>query len=712
MKRVLCLILALTLGCGLALPVAAQSTAEDQLAQVTTRVKATLGIGDSYDSFYGESVFNGANTYWSLNWSDKTSSLMVEADADGKVMSYYYNAPEEADASSGNLPAFPKTTRAQAQALAQAFLGRVLVTGERAAFDAADGAVRTGTTQHRFSGSILLNGLPGPIRFSITVRAGDGEVLRFHRGDLNTKYLGGVPSATPAANRDQAVQALRGTLSLGLEYVLDETGKTAVLRYLPQDNDQYYVDARTGALVNLTGLYNEVAQKNGIASTAGGGDGTIYNTMEAAAELSRVEQEGIAKLEGVRAKEDLDARVRALEGLGLTGYTLSAASYRVDRETGQVTAQLEYVRGDATGWRRTVTVDARTAALESLYGNAPYDEDRQAKLTQDQAQARAEAFLTGLWGEQFAKTACYSSEALLSQAKYTFTFAQRENGYFFPGNAISISVDALDGSICGLSRTFDETVAFDSPDGLITQEAALDAWFATYTNTLGYLAVPQALDPSRPESKPFLDAGIGYLYALKLTYYLDRADRLSGIDAKTGTPVAANVQQDTGIAYSDMEGNWAQRQVEALADYGIGYYGGTFQPQKQLTQLDLVALLASAQGYRYLPGEKDAADALYRFAYDMGLLTAAQRRDDALLSRAETVKLLLDAAGYGAVASLEGIFKCGFADEAEIPAAYYGYAAIAQGLGMVSGDAAGRFAPNRTATRLEAAVMLYNFMNR
>ena len=78
----------------------------------------------------------------------------------------------------------------------------------------------------------------------------------------------------------------------------------------------------------------------------------------------------------------------------------------------------------------------------------------------------------------------------------------------------------------------------------------------------------------------------------------------------------------------------------------------------------------------------------------------------------ETVKLLLDSAGYGEVAALQGIFRCSYSDEGEIPAAYYGYAALAQGMGIVGGDTAGRFAADRTATRQEAAVMLYNYMNR
>ena len=56
--------------------------------------------------------------------------------------------------------------------------------------------------------------------------------------------------------------------------------------------------------------------------------------------------------------------------------------------------------------------------------------------------------------------------------------------------------------------------------------------------------------------------------------------------------------------------------------------------------------------------------------------------------------------------------SAGFADDSQIPAACYGYVALAQGLGMVEGDGGGRFQPNAPATRAQAAVMLYNLMAR
>ena len=83
-----------------------------------------------------------------------------------------------------------------------------------------------------------------------------------------------------------------------------------------------------------------------------------------------------------------------------------------------------------------------------------------------------------------------------------------------------------------------------------------------------------------------------------------------------------------------------------------------------------------------------------------------------MLTRAQTVRLILRAVGYAHVAELPDIFRTGFADDSAIPADHYGYAALAQGLGMVTGDAENRFLPDSTATRAQAAVMLYQLMSR
>ena len=181
-------------------------------------------------------------------------------------------------------------------------------------------------------------------------------------------------------------------------------------------------------------------------------------------------------------------------------------------------------------------------------------------------------------------------------------------------------------------------------------------------------------------------------------------------DAKTGTVLVHELRDNT-LTYDDLEGCWGKNQALTLAEYGVGWQGGSLRPNDTLTQLDLVALLASTHGYSYSPDEDDADD-LYAYAYRYGILTPEQRQDAAQVTRLELIQLLLDSAGYGSIARLEGIYRCDYTDADTIPAGQLGYAALAQGLGLVAGDSAGRFAPNRPATRVEAIAILYQFMMR
>lgn len=66
---------------------------------------------------------------------------------------------------------------------------------------------------------ILLNGLPSPLTYSITVDAADNRVRSFHRTTAEDTFLGDVPSAAAAVRRDRAAKLLTDTLELKLEYV-------------------------------------------------------------------------------------------------------------------------------------------------------------------------------------------------------------------------------------------------------------------------------------------------------------------------------------------------------------------------------------------------------------------------------------------------------------------------------------------------------------
>lgn len=729
MKKLLSLFLTLALTGALAVPAAAAGQADERLSAVTAAVKTALDLNtDDYTQFYGDLDDDPLSPTWRLEWSGEGCSLSVSATEEGKILSYYRSAVSAETGYNQFAPSFPAGDRESAEKAALAFLDRVLAEGETARLNENQSTtVRLGANRYRFSGEILINGLSAGLSFSIAVGCEDNEVQTFYRDDLGGRIMGGVPSPAAGIGAQQAADELRGTLTMRLEYVLDEDGGRAVLRYLPESGDDYYVDAATGELVNLSELYRQAAEGEFGDKLAATGAAADANTSESASmdagSLSAAEQEGIAKLEGVLDRDTLDAKVRALAALGLDDYTLATVSYSVGRQADEngvtpVTASLRYGRqvGGAS-WRRTATVDARTGELLSLTSSAYLPEDGPGRTVDAEAAQKAAAdFLSAIAPDQFGRTELYSSSDAMDSERavsHSFTYAQKENGYFYAGNTLSVGVDATDGSISSYRKSFDDAVTFDSADGIISMDAAVDAWLGTYEVALQYISVPAAIDFSKPEYEPLAGMGYSYLYRLELGYALEREDYLSGIDAKTGQPAAPNwVSGDDSLTYDDVDGHWAERQIGALAQYGVGFTGGSFGPDQALTQLDLIALLLSTEGYLYQPEEEGAADYLYERAYSMGMLARGERDDDALMTRAQTVKLILDAAGYGPVARLEGIFRTGFADDGDISAQYYGYAALAQGLGLVGGAPGSQFRPNAQATRAEAAVMLYNFMSR
>jgi len=722
MKKLVSLLLVLSLACSLALPVSAQG-ADDRLTAVTAKVKSTLALDtEAYSDFYGELDENILAPTWYLEWMGDGSSLSVSASEDGKILSLHRYEETASSPSNGFAPSFPAGSRDAARSAAQAFLKKVLVKGETFTMEDRS-ANNLNATSYRFYGEVLLNGLPAGLTYSIAVRCEDNVITSFYRDDLNGRIMNHIPSAKANTTEASARSALQETLALRLEYVLDEEGSTqAILRYLPEYGDEFYVEAASGKLVNLTELAREIER----GADAGGG---VFNDTAAkeevaaapSASLTGVEQAGISKLEGVLEKDTLDQKARALSALGLDSYTLSAVNYSVPREDAEdttITASLRYGRQvNGSSWRRTVTLDAKTGELIRVSSSAwMSDETMERSVNMEQAQKVAESFLSSMCPTQFGKTALYNSANALEhdrQVSHSFTFAQKENGYFYAGNTLFVGVDATDGSISSYEKQFDDAVTFESPDGILSAQQALDAWLNTYTVSLRYMQVPTAIDYSLPAYQPLKDTGITYLYKLVLGYALEREDYLLGIDAKTGKAAApAWTSTDDGMTYSDLSGHWAKTKIEALADYNVGFQGGTFRPNAALTQLDLVALLASTEGYHYDTSAESSADDLYEYAYALGLLERDERSDGKILSRAETVKLTLDAMGYAPVAQLQGIFRTGFSDDASIPSACYGYVALAQGLGMVSGTGGGQFRPNANATRAQAAVMLYNLMAR
>lgn len=718
MKKVISWALALTMSLGLALPAAAANeTSDEALKRITQMVKETLDLDTgAYSGFQGEREEVASIGMWNLSWSRMDEGLSIEALDDGTITSYSLDLPYS-PSSSGDFPTFPRGDEASAAQSAQVFLDKVLSDGESVELGQPRGMDTLSGNSYRFSGEVLLNGLSSPLTYSITVRASDNQVTRFNRDAAAGIFLGDVPGNKPAIGQPQASEALKESLALRLEYVLEEDGTTAVLRYLPEDTDTFYIDAATGEALNITELEALVDGGVGAGGSSNASGDSSASREEGLKDLSQAEQAGIAKLEGVLSTGALDQRVRSVAAYGLSGYALASASYELEEaEEGardQVLCVLSYVRSsedDSTS--RMITVDARTGAVESIWSSASRLEDAEhPPLTLAEAQKKAEDFLKGFCGDRWAALTLYESRNDTENRRpyYTFTYVQAVNEIPFPENCYTIAVDCRDGSVYRLNYRYSESVTFANPTGIVDEVSALDAWMGTYDTALGYRLVPRALNSSNELEAYLIGVGFSHYYGLKLTYALEREDYCLGIDAATGKPVWREVGDST-ISYTDLDGSWAKADVEKLASYDVGYDGGTFRPQKNLTQWDMVALLVSLEGYRIDPTDADraTADSVYSTAYRMGALAREERDEERAVTRGELVKYLLNCAGYGPAARLEGIFTCSYSDAADIPSSELGYAALAQGLGMVQGGYHG----DRVATRAEMSAMLCRLLER
>lgn len=722
MKRLLSLTLAAALLAALTLPAAAAEEAQDaRLARVTSLVKEALALDtDSYETFRGD-LSEALVPVWDLSWEGERRSLSVQALEDGTVASLYrWESSPSAACSGDGFPSFPETGGTEDRAAAEAFLARVLRRGEAVELEDAEGAASLDGSDSAWSGTIVLNGLPSPLHYSI--RAEDGLVKHFSRDVPETSSVGGVPSPEPSAGAAKAREDLAGTLKLRLEYVLETAGGArAVLRYVPEAGaHEFLADGKTGELIDLTEL--EARMRQGYRA-AGGDNGAPAPTAKAElaadeAGLTRVELEGVQQLEGVLSKEELDKALRAESAYGLRGYALTGTSYEseagTDGRAGRVLCTLRYARTDG-GERltRNITVDAKTGDVDSVWSSAPYG--RAEKVSEEEALKQAEAFLKTRFPDR--SLVLYRTDLEImpwraeNQPYRHFTFAQAVNGLPFRGNAVHVGIDNADGSVYSLSSSWDESVTFDGANGMVSMETALSAWAGTYEAVLAYRNVPQKLSKADPAQAKLLEQDTEYGYALRLAYGLERAESCAGVDAKTGAPVREEwdgVRQP--LSYDDLAGSSARADVEKLARYGAGYAGGKFRPSQNVTQWELVALVYSLRGAALEPEavEKDGRENAYYEAYRLGLLRSSERDDGAVLSRGDVIKMLLNAAGYGPAARLGGIYTCGYSDKDSIPAEGLGYAAIAGALGMASDVYAG----SRTATRGEAASMLCRVLER
>ena len=200
------------------------------------------------------------------------------------------------------------------------------------------------------------------------------------------------------------------------------------------------------------------------------------------------------------------------------------------------------------------------------------------------------------------------------------------------------------------------------------------------------------------------------------------------VAAPTAAPVAPNasvVNGDTVNIQSKfkdlLDVAWAAEAIEALAEKGIvsGKDDTRFAPNDNITRAELSKIIAGAFGIdtgAAASFSDTASDAWYApfvgACAAAGIVTGYEDgtfRPDNLVSRQEMAVMIKRAADFAGTAITAQNAKTDFTDKAAI--ADYAAEAIEtlQMAGIINGMEDGSFAPNATATRAQAAKILYNF---
>lgn len=177
-----------------------------------------------------------------------------------------------------------------------------------------------------------------------------------------------------------------------------------------------------------------------------------------------------------------------------------------------------------------------------------------------------------------------------------------------------------------------------------------------------------------------------------------------------------------GAAFQDVpEGYWAEAAIERCAEAGWlrGKSADTFGVGQPMTRAAFAVALSrffgwESQGTAYRIYADVPEDAWYepalRACYEHGAVTrqTSDFRPDDAITREELAVMLVRALGYGPIAGLAGEDALPFTDVET----NRGHIAMAYELGLTGGISADHFAPDRSATREQAAVMLTRLADR
>ncbi len=649
----------------------------DELQKVLVSVKPRVGVTDGYTEFTSRSFATDSGNSYMFNWSteDGDKNISVTAYEDGVITSY--NSYERSDGYNG--PKMASMSAEDAKAIAEAFEEQINpdYPYETEIFERGSASLYDGV--RNFGITVYINGVPLNETGSIGVDTVKGTVTSYSVW-YDPAAAVDFESADAFIGADAAKNAYKEKLGMELVYSsfydYDSDKLTFYPAYVQKSSYGRYINALTGEVEDINRNYS-------VYSSGGGATANMKAEDALESGLSPREIEEIDNINGLISKADIEKQIKDNKTLAVPS-DMKAERVNLYKDTSEDTyfyniSMTSSDKDNAVYVR--VTANAKTGEIISFSMSRDYDVNEKDIEYTYQNDDILKALAGGKSGEFTYNEATSSYDRYVNGAR-----VERDGAYMTLTNGV----------LTNYNITY-SNVEFPSIDDAMTADEAADAFFAQMEYK------PMCMETYRGDG-----AHIVPVYAYEGSY--------TSVNPFTGKLIDWRNREVTGaedepLSYSDISGHYAESYINALAEYGIGFEGGSFKPDEKITQSDLLTLLTFVSGgesviVRY--GSTEQIDAAYARAAAGNIISENERADDAVITRETASIYLIRAIGAEEYAKYDDIYVTPYADVTENK----GYIALLTAMGVVKGDDSGSFNPKREITRAEFAVMLYNYLNR
>ncbi|CAM4473689.1 hypothetical protein FHS16_004623 [Paenibacillus endophyticus] len=326
--------------------------------------------------------------------------------------------------------------------------------------------------------------------------------------------------------------------------------------------------------------------------------------------------------------------------------------------------------------------------------------------------------------------------------RFYFSFVHKIHGAVIEYDSINVTIDSSSGEVVNYDAYLTGYEYPAKAPAVIEKDKAVASWLDYYRTQLTYRLVQQFSWNGQPlpieKYKLMLAAGeikgdeVKAITEAELVYQLvpRLIDEALFLDAETGgwrnreTGEATQLEKPKA---KDIEGHWAQRQLELMVAYkALDVKNGEVRPNEAVTRGELIKMLVLARSSGHSPvmasADRMAAKASFNdvatdssyFVYvesalEQNLIDVGDGsfNPSGKVTRDEMAELIVRALGYNALANYDHIFKASFKDSAQIE--NKGQAAIVVGLQIMS-LSDGKFLPKKQVARGEASVAFFRYL--